>query len=403
MKGVMIDSSREAMQEALTRAEEVMAIRKKDRQLTERLKTIIDHSYGGIIAVDDEGHISHFNPSAEEALRFPRIRSWAGPFKDLKEERDLQRLLADGQPLKGDLFSRSRTASISSAGCPSSWRRKTSAPWSPSRRSARFRTWKPASGKSFMMTRVSPPVSAFPTSWALPSSGKCQEEGEEVQPDGGHRPHHRRERHGQGALCPEHPPEQPRSQGPFVAINCAAIPENLLESELFGYEEGAFTGARKGGSLGLFEIAHGGTIFLDEILELPFPLQAHLLGSSRRRPSAGWGGSRSFPWTSASWRHQTRRCTRRCGKGISGRTFFPPQCFKSEHPAPAGAAGGHPGAHRTFSWKAPPAGKQEIPAFVPIPHGQAYGLLLAGERAGAGELHRKVCAADGGGSPIPIP
>lgn len=68
-----------------------------------------------------------------------------------------------------------------------------------------------------------------------------------------------------------------RKKEPFVAINCAAISESLLESELFGYEEGAFTGARKGGKPGLFELAHGGTIFLDEINSMSLNLQAKLL------------------------------------------------------------------------------------------------------------------------------
>ncbi len=68
-----------------------------------------------------------------------------------------------------------------------------------------------------------------------------------------------------------------RKEEPFVAINCAAITESLLESELFGYEEGAFTGARKGGKPGLFELAHGGTIFLDEINSVSLNLQAKLL------------------------------------------------------------------------------------------------------------------------------
>jgi transcriptional regulator with PAS, ATPase and Fis domain len=68
-----------------------------------------------------------------------------------------------------------------------------------------------------------------------------------------------------------------RNVYPFIAINCAAIPENLLESELFGYDEGAFSGARKGGKPGKFEMADGGTIFLDEIGDMPLHMQAKIL------------------------------------------------------------------------------------------------------------------------------
>jgi propionate catabolism operon transcriptional regulator len=68
-----------------------------------------------------------------------------------------------------------------------------------------------------------------------------------------------------------------RQRGPFVALNCAAFPESLLESELFGYDEGSFTGSRKGGKPGLFEAAHTGTLFLDEIGDMPLSLQTRLL------------------------------------------------------------------------------------------------------------------------------
>lgn len=71
--------------------------------------------------------------------------------------------------------------------------------------------------------------------------------------------------------------ESSRKDYQFVVINCGALPANILESELFGYEEGSFTGARKGGKLGLFELAHEGTIFLDEIAEMPQNLQMKLL------------------------------------------------------------------------------------------------------------------------------
>jgi transcriptional regulator with PAS, ATPase and Fis domain len=68
-----------------------------------------------------------------------------------------------------------------------------------------------------------------------------------------------------------------RSKGPFVSVNCGAIPENLLESELFGYEKGAFTGANERGKAGKFELANGGAIFLDEIGDMPLHLQVKLL------------------------------------------------------------------------------------------------------------------------------
>jgi PAS domain S-box-containing protein len=68
-----------------------------------------------------------------------------------------------------------------------------------------------------------------------------------------------------------------RQKKPFIQINCAALPETLLEAELFGYEKGAFTGAREHGKIGLFELAHEGTLFLDEIGDLPFSVQAKLL------------------------------------------------------------------------------------------------------------------------------
>ena len=83
----------------------------------------------------------------------------------------------------------------------------------------------------------------------------------------------------------------PRAAGPFVAINCAAMPENLLESELFGYEDGAFTGARRGGKPGLFEFAHKGTLFLDEVEGMSPALQVKLLRVLQEREIMRVGGN----------------------------------------------------------------------------------------------------------------
>lgn len=86
-----------------------------------------------------------------------------------------------------------------------------------------------------------------------------------------------------------------RREGPFVAVNCAAIPDTLLESELFGYAPGAFTGARREGKMGLFELAHGGTIFLDEIGEAPPGVQAKLLRVLQERQIMRVGDDKMIP------------------------------------------------------------------------------------------------------------
>lgn len=86
-----------------------------------------------------------------------------------------------------------------------------------------------------------------------------------------------------------------RSKHPFVSVNCAALPEQLLESELFGYEEGAFTGSKKGGKPGRFEIAHQGTIFLDEIDSTPPSVQIRLLRVLQEKEVMRVGGDRKIP------------------------------------------------------------------------------------------------------------
>ncbi|MES2126620.1 MAG: sigma-54-dependent Fis family transcriptional regulator [Pseudomonadota bacterium] len=88
--------------------------------------------------------------------------------------------------------------------------------------------------------------------------------------------------------------DSPRAQGPFIAVNCASIPETLIESELFGYEDGAFTGARKKGAVGKILQANGGTLFLDEIGDMPFGLQARLLRVLQERMVTPLGSDKSI-------------------------------------------------------------------------------------------------------------
>jgi transcriptional regulator with PAS, ATPase and Fis domain len=89
--------------------------------------------------------------------------------------------------------------------------------------------------------------------------------------------------------------DSPRRGGPFVAVNCAVLPKSLIESELFGYVEGAFTGSKKGGKAGYFELAHRGTLFLDEISELPLDMQAQLLRVIQEKEVMRLGDTKILP------------------------------------------------------------------------------------------------------------
>ena len=100
---------------------------------------------------------------------------------------------------------------------------------------------------------------------------------------------------GKELFCQSIHNDSSRKNGPFIAVNCAAIPQNLLESEFFGYEEGAFTGAKKGGKPGVFELAHNGTLFLDEISEIPMEQQGRLLRVLQEKEVMRVGGKKLIP------------------------------------------------------------------------------------------------------------
>jgi Transcriptional regulator containing PAS, AAA-type ATPase, and DNA-binding domains len=107
----------------------------------------------------------------------------------------------------------------------------------------------------------------------------------------------------------------PRNRGPFVAVNFSALSEDLVESELFGYEEGAFTGAKKGGKIGIFEQANGGTIFLDEIGDISLKLQTRLLRVLQEKEIRRVGGSENIPINVRIIAATNKNLPRMCNEG----------------------------------------------------------------------------------------
>jgi transcriptional regulator with PAS, ATPase and Fis domain len=107
-----------------------------------------------------------------------------------------------------------------------------------------------------------------------------------------------------------------RSAHPFVAVNCASIPESLIESELFGYDEGAFTGAKRKGAMGKIQLANGGTLFLDEIGDMPLTMQARLLRALQERVITPLGSNRNITVNVAVISATHRNLRQRVSEGL---------------------------------------------------------------------------------------
>lgn len=290
MLGIVVHTGRKAVLQALERATTVIRARQQEREKGQLLQTILDHVYDGVVAVNRQGSISLCNPVAAKMLGIQ-----LGASVDT-ESSALSRLIEDYRPRRGymlELGDRRIIANRASidigkerAGTVVTFQDITKI----QRMEEQIRkelytqglvakyTLDSIVGSSESMQLVltkAREIASFEKTTVLiiGESGT----GKELLAQGIHN------------LSPN------RKTGPFVAVNCAALPSNLLESELFGYEGGAFTGARKAGKPGLFELAHGGTIFLDEIGKISFDLQARLLRVLQERQVMRVGGDRVLP------------------------------------------------------------------------------------------------------------
>ncbi|GJM73831.1 hypothetical protein HMSSN036_60470 [Paenibacillus macerans] len=174
-----------------------------------------------------------------------------------------------------------------------------------------------------------------------------------------------------------------RANGPFIAINCAALPKELVESELFGYEKGSFTGALREGSPGKFELAHGGTLFLDEVGELSLEIQAKLLRVLDNHKVRRIGDGMSGRWTSGSSPRRTGTWRKRWRSIHTGAIVLSLECDQHKTVALAGTAGGYSGAGQdVFARMQPgePGAAEEVQRFLP------------GGAAAAG-VERKTCGS----------
>jgi propionate catabolism operon transcriptional regulator len=285
---------KDSVTEAVRQAAEIARIARAEAVARQRLQQIVDLLGAGVAAIDGAGRIVAFNPALQRLLGVSASEVLGRPCSGAAPELDLERVVETGaaehdsverlgssvvvatrQPLRDRGAVIGAVLTCHDASVVERLDHRLRAQHRPRRLEARY-TLDEILGDSHVMQEVRALARQYATTDATVLITGESGTGKELVAQGIHAAS-RRARH------------------PFVAINCAAFPETLLESELFGYEEGAFTGSRRGGRAGLFEAAHLGTLFLDEIGDLPVSLQTRLLRVLQERQVLRLGSNDPTP------------------------------------------------------------------------------------------------------------
>lgn len=272
----VLSLSEDTVRKALEEAMGILDSQRMEIAKRRHLNAVLQHIPSGVAAVDNQGVVQSLNPALAQLLEMPPSAALGRPLQQLCPELDLQQALRDGtgeenrvirlgshavvSNLLPILENGERTGLVLTCQDIAAVQRadhRIRSTRRPGAFTARYRLDQ-LEGKSKANREMLQLAKQFASSHSTILITGESGTGKELLAQGIHN-------------------ESSRRHNPFVAINCAAFPESLLESELFGYEEGAFSGSRKGGKHGLIEAAHHGTLFLDEIGDMPVSLQTRLL------------------------------------------------------------------------------------------------------------------------------
>ncbi|KYZ76036.1 Fis family transcriptional regulator [Anaerosporomusa subterranea] len=294
LKTVLIQSGQEAVLQAIDEAVRTTRVALQERAHAERFKAIMDYAYEGIIAVDGEGCITVFNKSAQRATGVPRQIALGKHIQGVLPDIRLSRVLTSGEEEIGELQSINGVM-VAENLIPIKIKNKVVGAVATFQNVDKLQELEGNIRKKIHQKGLTAKYTFqdfIGDSQEIRDTIEIARQFSQVESnilitgETGT---------GKELLAQSVHNASDRRKGPFVAVNCAALPESLLESELFGYVEGAFTGAAKGGKAGLFELAHQGTIFLDEVSEIPYRLQGRLLRVLQEREIMRLGHDRVIP------------------------------------------------------------------------------------------------------------
>lgn len=293
VQGVLIQSGKEAIYKAINEAELIARIRREEQEKSELLRTVIDTSVEGIIATDINDRITIFNPMAEKIFQVSHLEAIGNQLKtvipqfSLPGNDDSSEKMADVQCI-GDktLTIKHSQIKVKDEIIGIIYNFQNVSQLQQLEQNVRKKLHTKGLVARIKMIDIVGSSTACNTLKRKAAKYALTQSTILITGESGT---------GKEMLVQSIHNISTRANGPFVAVNCAALPENLLESELFGYAEGAFTGAKKGGRQGLFELAHGGTLFLDEIGEMPLSLQSRLLRVLQEKAVMHLGGDSVIP------------------------------------------------------------------------------------------------------------
>jgi PAS domain S-box-containing protein len=290
----VIESSPESIQQAAQEAKNIASAKQREKTKGNLFRVVLDYAYDGIISVNAQGVITIFNPVAERVTRIASSAAIGRNIQAVWPDLELHKVLGTGKEDLAQLLTVNNEQVVCNkvpihvnnkvVGAVINFQDVTKLQQMEAKvRRRLFATGHVAGlcfddiiGTSIQMHKTVSLARDFAgTDSAILILGETGT-GKEVFAQSIHN-------------CSS------RSQGPFVALNCAALPEQILESELFGYVGGAFTGASQKGKAGLFEIAHGGTLFLDEIAEMTSMTQGKLLRVLQEKQVMRLGSDRLTP------------------------------------------------------------------------------------------------------------